>query len=136
MTDQPVVWVVDDDPDDQLLMAMALRQIVPSIQVRFIDDGSELILLLNELESYPRLVILDLNMPVMNGFETLEEIRNIPQYQHLPVVILTTSRNAEDKERSMALGANGYYTKPANHNQTINIVSELVRHWQLHDSAR
>lgn len=129
MDQYPTVWIVDDDPDDQMLMEMAIRQILPPIPVLYLDDGEDVLPSLQVAARLPKLILLDLNMPGKNGFDTLAELRNNPQYYQLPVVIFTTSLTAEDKQRCMALGANGYFTKPAQQDHIRQLIEHLVKQW-------
>lgn len=78
-----------------------------------------------------RLILLDINMPRKNSFETLEELRAIPTYADLPVVILTTSSAHSECERSLTLGANQFLTKPFSYDQLRILVKELSEQWKL-----
>ncbi|CCH52874.1 response regulator receiver protein [Fibrisoma limi BUZ 3] len=135
MTSVPLVWVVDDDPDDQLIMAMAISQIAPAVRVNYFKDGLDVLTHLSQRPLYPRLIILDLNMPGKNGFETLNEIRNMPATHQLPVIIFTTSTHQQDRDRSILLGANAFYSKPGDYDQILLIMKEIADKWQLSGTA-
>ncbi|GAB3281856.1 hypothetical protein GCM10027347_57750 [Larkinella harenae] len=77
-----------------------------------LSNGQQLLDALEDSTQLPALVLLDLNMPFMGGFEALAQIRDIPAYDSLPVVILTTSSQPDDRQRAHQLGANGFVTKP------------------------
>ncbi|WP_460967922.1 response regulator [Spirosoma migulaei] len=78
------------------------------------------------------MIILDLNMPRLNGFETLRWLRSQPAYQTLPVVVLSTSSLPEDQEKALQLGANGFLTKPPSLGDILTMFGLLAEQWQLH----
>ncbi len=125
------VWVVDDDEDDQLFIRSAFESGQPPIRVRILNDGVELLPRLAECSELPRLILLDINMPLKNGFETLKELRSLPKYEHLPVVMLTTSATEAEHSRSLALGANQFLTKPLSMSQLKLLAQELSQRWKL-----
>lgn len=127
----PTVWLVDDDEDDQLFIRSAFSNAQPPISVLALSDGDELLPKLRECVKRPRLILLDVNMPRKNGFETLTELRSVPEFADLPVVILTTSSDDDDRKRSAALGANHFLTKPLTHQQLKQLAQELIRQWEL-----
>ncbi len=127
----PCVWVVDDDPDDQFLFDLAFRTLTPPVRVNMLNDGEELLVALSQCETLPGLIVLDLNMPRLNGFDALKQLRAIPAYQQLPVVVLTTSTQPEDQVRALQLGANGFLTKPASSGKLLMLFNQLVNQWQL-----
>lgn len=129
MSSAPAVWVVDDDADDQFLLEVAFKNIDPPIRIKQLYDGEDLLPNLEETTSLPKLVLLDLNMVRKNGFETLAEIRGIPKYQNLPVIILTTSSEESDKIQSQRLGADGFLTKPLSNEDTVAMLKLLALEW-------
>ena len=128
---ESTVWLVDDDEDDQRFICSAFLDGAPSIQVRTLDDGEELLPALASCEQLPRLILLDINMPRQNGFETLEALRNSPAFAHLPVIMLTTSSDNEDRQRSLRLGANQFMTKPLSYKQLRQMAHALSEQWAL-----
>ena len=131
MIRSPTVWVVDDDIDDQYLIESSFKQFSPPIPTKQLSDGEELLASLTETPELPRLILLDLNMPRMNGFEALEALRNVPAFQKIPVVVLTTSNRAEEKQRSMALGADGFLSKPPSQQAVVSMLEQLTADWNL-----
>ncbi|CAN5535353.1 response regulator [soil metagenome] len=129
--DAPSVWLVDDDEDDQRLICSAFLEGDPSIQIRTLNDGEELLPALVNCPKLPLLILLDINMPRQNGFETLTELRNIPAFSDLPVIMLTTSSADEDRQRSLALGANQFLTKPLSYKQLRYMAQALSQEWAL-----
>ena len=127
----PSVWIVDDDPDDQFLFSLVFKTLTPPVSVSVLNDGEELLPALSQSDTLPSLLVMDINMPLLNGFDTLKQLRSIPIYQHLPVIVLTTSSNPEDQERAMQIGANAFLTKPASSGKLLMLFNKLVHNWQL-----
>lgn len=127
----PSVWVVDDDEDDQIFIQSAFEDIDKEIFVLPLTDGDQLLPRLTNCDKLPQLILLDINMTRQNGFDTLAQLRNTSAFAHLPVVMMTTSSDNADRQRSLALGANQFLTKPANYNQLVNLVKDLTEEWAL-----
>jgi CheY-like chemotaxis protein len=117
------VFIVDDDEDDRFLVQQIFEQQSPESELRSLGNGAEL------LQTLAESILLDLNMPVMSGLETLERVRQNPAYESVPIVILTTSDQAIDKQRATRLRANGFITKPPTIKQYNEIVLNLKRDW-------
>src|SRR5579872_1813586 len=115
------ILVCDDDEDDRMLTQQALEDAHISNTVRFVQDGEELLDYLFQRGAYggesglaprPGLILLDLNMPKLDGREALKAIKEDPSLRDIPVVVLTTSRLDEDVAKSYKLGVNSFITKP------------------------
>lgn len=105
------ILLIDDDADDQLIFKEAINEITDKIECVFANNGFEGLSRLIQLNPGPSIIFLDLNMPLMNGFECLEQIRKNDQWRRIPVIIFTTSNNPEDKRKSEKLGASVFLTK-------------------------
>jgi two-component system response regulator len=111
------IIVAEDDPDDQQLMRDALNSFMVSHEIYSVENGIQLLDFLNKRNKFshvtavPDLILLDLNMPVMDGFEVLREIKFNPRFKNIPVDVITTSRNPKDEQLALALGADGFYNK-------------------------
>lgn len=127
----PSVWIVDDDEDDQLFIRSAFKDTHKPIRVHTLADGDELLPQLIDCDELPSLILLDINMNRQDGFETLNQLRNTPNFAHLPVVMLTTSSDKSDCKRSLALGANKCLTKPTSYKQLVTLVKELTQDWEF-----
>lgn len=112
-----------------MLMQAALLNVVPGLDICIMADGDELLPRLQEAQRSPRLILLDLNMPHIGGFEALATLRSENKYGQLPVVVLTTSSNPADRRKSEALGANGFHTKPATFVALTQLARQLVGQW-------
>lgn len=127
----PSLWILDDDHDDLAFIRLAFQANQPSINPLTISNSDELLPLLASSKDRPRLILLDINMPRKNGFETLAELRSLPEYADLPVIMFTTSSNSVDQAMSIALGANQFLTKPVGYQQLCQLAQHLSQQWQL-----
>jgi len=125
------VFIADDDEDDRLLLQFAFAQHSPECHLFFADDGLALLDALAHVNSEPCLIILDLNMPRLNGFEALQVLRNSALYAHIPIVILTTSGDATDRQHAYELGANEFLIKPLSLDLLGKTVLHLRQAWHL-----
>ena len=132
------ILVCDDDEDDRMLTQQALEDAHVSNDVRFVHDGEQLLDYLYQRGQYagetgaaprPGLILLDLNMPKMDGREALKEIKANPELKKIPVVILTTSTADPDIARAYDLGANSFISKPAAYNVLVNIMRAIGQYW-------
>jgi len=134
----PLVLIAEDDPDDQLMLHDAFNEACPDCQLKFVGDGVELIERLTD-DSHsahvplPDLLLLDLNMPLKDGRQALQELRSNPCFATLPIVVLTTSSSDEDKNACIAAGANNYVVKPSSFTELLHIVGTLQQYWNRHD---
>jgi CheY-like chemotaxis protein len=106
------ILLIDDDKDDQLNFCRSVNEIDPAIECLIANNGMEAMLHLRTINPKPELIFLDLNMPLMNGYEYLEELREQKIYNHIPIVIFTTSNTDEDRERCKKLGVSEFMVKP------------------------
>ncbi|MBD2755083.1 response regulator [Spirosoma validum] len=125
------VFIADDDEDDLYLIQLAFRENAPNCHLQFASNGRALLNLLEQTSSYPCLIILDLNMPFMNGFEVLQTLRANSAYEQIPIVVLTTSRSEEDRQQALSLGANGFISKPTSLAILSQTIHQLSIDWQL-----
>ncbi|MBO0937004.1 response regulator [Fibrella sp. HMF5335] len=123
------VWLVDDDDEDLLLMRAAFNSVDPGIEIRTMADGDELLPQLQRTQPFPDLILIDLNMIYVDGFEALRQVRALSQFSHLPVVVLTTSSNVADRQKSTALGADDFHTKPDSFTDLAQLARDLTRQW-------
>src|SRR5689334_6108257 len=102
-----IVLCVDDDPDDQILVLETIQQIAPSLRVASAINGLEALQFLKDAKrsnELPCLIILDINMPLMDGKQTLMEIKKNPDFTDVPVVMFTTSTNKMDESFCLNYG--------------------------------
>ena len=109
------ILLIDDDIDDQLYFKDAINEISKSLECKIANNGREAIKQIN-VPPPPDLIFLDLNMPVMNGYECLSFLKREDLYKNIPVVIFTTSQSVNDIEKCRKIGAELFFTKPSNFN--------------------
>jgi CheY-like chemotaxis protein len=124
-----LLLVAEDDPDDQFLIQDVIRDACSQdFDTHFVENGVELINYLNmknDLGRRPNLLLLDLNMPRMDGREALREIKSDPNLLDIPIVVLTTSQVEEDTAYCRSMGVAGYYHKPNSLADLRKIIGEL-----------
>jgi two-component system response regulator len=130
------ILMADDDADDRLLMKEALEVNKLHSNLSFVEDGAELMDYLYkkgkfQQEEVPRpgLILLDLNMPRIDGREALRLIKSDPMLRRIPVIVLTTSRAEDDIKRTYDLGVNSYISKPANFSDLVRVAQEIGHYW-------
>jgi CheY-like chemotaxis protein len=116
-----IVLGVDDAPENLLLLQGAVK--AGGYTFMSAVSGSECLTLLTRV--VPRLILLDIQMPVMNGFETCRQIRAIPELRSIPIAFLTASKTAEDVRRCLAVGGNDFIVKPFD----LAKLLDRIRHW-------
>ena len=121
------ILYADDDSDDITWVSEACKTLNLDWEIAFVSNGREVLdyLFQESLETTPSLVVLDLNMPEMDGRQTLQQIKNNDNYKHIPVVIVTTSANKIDKEVCRRLGASLFLTKPDTHMEWQDVVKQF-----------
>ena len=129
-TTQHVILYADDDQDDQQLITQAFQQYDSNIKIQSVYNGEEALHYLNNLainEQPPCLIILDINMPKMNGKEALVRIRQSERFRSLPVVLFSTSNSGLDKEFAKKWNA-FFISKPITYADLATIAEEFVKH--------
>ena len=135
---QAWVLIAEDDPDDQLILQDAFEESCVHCQLTFVSDGVELldylaVAIQKPGTSLPDLLLLDLNMPLKDGRQALNEIRANPALESLPVVIMTTSKSDDDRTDCLAGGANDYLVKPSSYRALLNTVQLLQTYWNSYE---
>jgi CheY-like chemotaxis protein len=137
-----MLLLVEDNRDDEALILRALRKSAIPVQVVVAHDGVEALEYLKESaqnsggHALPVFVLLDLNLPKLNGFEVLQRIRADERTRRLPVVILTSSREERDIAESYDLGASSYVRKPIGFERFAEVIREVGLYWlQINEEA-
>ena len=131
------ILLAEDDDDDFYLTERALKENRLRNEISRVKDGEELMRYLRHSGEFndavrspkPGLILLDLNMPKMDGREALREIKADPVLHHIPVVVLTTSRVEEDVVRSYEFGVNSFIIKPLTFQGLVDAMKALGRYW-------
>ncbi len=123
------IWLVDDDPDDQYLFQHALETQESPPNLRCFFSADELLEVINESETLPDLIVLDLNLPGIDGVQALTQLKHTEQFCHIPVVIYTTSQARSDLADCYRMGANSVVIKKASYMELVHAVECLCRYW-------
>lgn len=140
MAQQPVeILLVEDNPNDVELTLHALKKNNLANRIHVVRDGAEALDFVfgsgvyagRRLEDRPKVILLDLKLPLVDGLEVLERIKSDPRTRTIPVVVLTSSREEPDIARSYTLGANSYIVKPVDFHKFTEAVQNLGLYWLL-----
>jgi len=131
------ILLVEDDANDALLVRKAAQKTLAGIPILVVDNGQEAVQYLQGEGIYanrsqypfPDIVLLDLKMPIMNGFEVLRWVRAQPKLRRLPVIILTGSVHESDTKTAYEEGANSYLIKPGNFNELVETMRNVGDFW-------
>ena len=143
MTQKSVLMLVEDNPDDEELTLLAFEQNNISNEVVVAHDGVEALDYLfgtgiysdRDMSVLPALILLDLQLPRINGLEVLRRLRADNRTKLIPVVILTTSNEEQDLINSYSLGCNSYIRKPVDYDQFLTAVQQLGMYWLILNEA-
>jgi chemotaxis family two-component system response regulator Rcp1 len=135
----PVILLVEDSPTDAELTRKALLRSRPDAEIHQVKDGAEALSYLRREAAYqqfpwPDLILVDLNMPRMDGREMIRIVRQDPTLAAVPIVVLTTSADERDVSSAYAAGSNAYIVKPVDLTKFFAVVREIDRFW--FESAR
>lgn len=128
------ILLLEDEPADAFLVKMALKEGKILANLQHVTDGREGLDFLQKTDKYktasrPDLILLDLNMPRMNGYEFLKKIKADAEFNDIPIVVLTTSDVESDVVRSYKLGAASYMSKPVDMEKFISAIHQLGNYW-------
>jgi len=137
MARTPAILLVEDNPDDALLVSKAAQATLAGIPVSIVTNGAEAIRYLQgdgpyaerALHPFPDIILLDLNLPLMNGFEVLHWIRSQAGLKRLPVIVLSGSLLPEDTQRAYEAGANSYLVKPVDLSGMLQTIKNMGDFW-------
>ena len=132
-----MILMADDDEEDRLLAKEALQEAGVTSALHCVSDGEQLLQYLRrqgeyaryQEEPFPCLILLDLNMPRLDGREALAIIKRDSKLRHIPIVVLTTSQAETDVMKTYELGANSFITKPVTFAGLVDLMANLRRYW-------
>jgi CheY-like chemotaxis protein len=132
-----VILVAEDDPNDIFFLRRAFQKAQIKCQILDVSNGQEAVWYLGGTPPYnnrseyplPQLLLLDLKMPLMNGFDVLEWLRQQPNLTEIPALVLSSSGHDDDIRRAQLLGARDYYIKPSDLAQLTNMAREVASKW-------
>lgn len=132
MRNSKPILLIEDDSVDVMTVKRALKDLsIANTLVHSVNGEEALEYLRNDSNNEPGIILLDLNMPKMNGIEFLEVVKADKTLKKIPVVVLTTSKNERDILETFELSAAGYIVKPADYKKFVETISVINRYWAL-----
>ena len=127
------ILIAEDDADDRFLLKKAFEEHSTGENIQFVENGIEVMDYLRKIklnnQSYPSLILLDLNMPRKDGREVLKEIKENEIYKKIPVIVFTTSGNEMVIDKCYELGTNTYIIKPLSFDKLLEVVQHIKSYW-------
>jgi CheY-like chemotaxis protein len=123
------VYLIEDDPDHIILITRALRDTEHVVQTHPFSDPQEALDALHAAERLPDLILLDINMPGLSGFDVLKKLKDDRRLARIPVVMLTSSELSSDVAKAYELGASGYISKPSYMHDIRAILGNTLLYW-------
>jgi CheY-like chemotaxis protein len=135
------ILLVEDNPQDLQMTLRALKKANLANHIHIVRDGEEALQFIfcegkfagRKIENAPKVILLDLKLPKVDGKEVLERIKSDPRTKMIPVVVLTSSKEQSDVVESYQLGVNSYIVKPVNFERFAEAVKDLGMYWLLHN---
>jgi CheY-like chemotaxis protein len=126
------ILLVEDDLVDAMTVRRALKTLHVSNRLEHVENGEEALAYLRDPgKGRPCIILLDLNMPVMNGIEFLQAVKADPDLKRIPVIVLTTSCEQRDVVESFQLGVAGYMRKPVDYQQFVETIRSIDAYWTI-----
>ena len=129
------ILVAEDDADDLFLMKTALEETGITERVQYVENGVEVINFIESINTekgecnYPEFILLDLNMPKMDGREVLKKLKSNEAYRKIPIIVFSTTKNQLEVKRCYDLGANTYIVKPVSYDTLVETIRDLCNYW-------
>jgi CheY-like chemotaxis protein len=132
--DKPVL-LVEDDMIDTMTVKRAFKELQVDTPLVTAENGEEAMQYLEKSQDVPGLILLDLNMPIMNGVEFLGRVKSNPDLRRIPIVVLTTSNEMEDRQKCFGHSVAGYMTKPVSYPNFKEMMRTIDRYWTFSETA-
>ena len=124
-----ILFLIDDDADDRFMFEEALQNVASHCIYHAAENGQEALSMLNSgTVGLPQIILLDVNMPVFNGWQCLSELKKDDRYKKIPVIMYSTSSYQEDIEKALKMGALCFFTKPSDFETLEKILCIVVKH--------
>jgi CheY-like chemotaxis protein len=132
LNSQRSLLLVEDDKVDAMTVKRALREIKVTNKLNIATNGEEALKFLRDsANEKPAIILSDINMPKMNGIEFLKQLKSDDDLKHIPVIMLTTSKEDWDRIESFKLGVAGYMLKPVDYVQFVEVMKAINMYWTL-----
>jgi CheY-like chemotaxis protein len=133
----PIILLAEDDEEDRMMLQDASKEAGITIPIRCVENGEELLDFLYQRKGYadphanprPLLILLDLNMPKLDGRQALEEIKNEERLRKIPTIVFTTSNARDEIRRAYASGASSFIIKPFSFNSLVDMMKIIKHYW-------
>jgi CheY-like chemotaxis protein len=130
------ILLIEGDQVDMMTVVRALKQVHVTNPVVHLENGEDALnYLRDENSEKPCIILLDLNMPIMNGIEFLQAAKGDEQLMRIPVVVLTTSDEQHDKLNSFNFGVAGYMSKPVDYGQFVEVMRSIDAYWTISEMS-
>ncbi|MFT4031836.1 MAG: response regulator [Siphonobacter sp.] len=129
MENKPLYLVVEDDEDDRTLLQMACQESNIECDLLFAEDGQVALEVLEQMEVKPSVMLVDINMPRMDGITLLEKLKESDAWKSMPILMLTTTSNPETIHEAYAKGANSYLIKPNSYRELSQLWNNVHQFW-------
>ena len=127
------VLLIDDDTIEALKLKRTIATLEMDHQIIEAKNGEQALKILDQKDRLPDVVLLDLNMPKMNGIEFLSVMKNREEFSHIPTIILTTSSNSKDLLQCYKLGIAGYVIKPLKYSEYVDKIKRVLEYWSVNE---
>ncbi len=127
------VLLIEDDKIEKMKVRRTMETLGLPHKIKEANNGEEALEVLNGPESLPDIILLDLNMPKLNGLEFLQILKNDDRLKYLPVIIVTTSANYKDLKRCYEIGIAGYITKPLKYEKYMEKLKIVLDYWSFNE---
>ena len=131
----PLIFLVDDDPDDHYVFSTALREVDPVVMLKTFASCEELLQSLRESGPIPKLIIIDMNMPAMDGCQCLTEVRRLEALSFVPVIMYSTASSPSSINATYQAGARGFFVKPNSMTEIKVVIRQLLGDWVFRQAA-
>jgi CheY-like chemotaxis protein len=128
----PVLFLIDDDADDRFMFEEALQHVAPQSIFYWAENGQEAMALLRSgTVKMPQVILLDINMPVANGWQFLFELKADNHFKSIPVIMYSTSSHKEDIDKARSMGALCFFTKPNDFEELEKLITMVILHLNM-----
>lgn len=127
------ILLIEDDTIEVIKFNRVLKTLGLNHTIVEAENGEDALVKLKEKETNPDIVILDLNMPKLNGIEFLRILKNDTQLQHIPAIVLTTSNNHTDILECYKIGIAGYLLKPLKYEEYVDRIQKILEYWSTNE---
>jgi CheY-like chemotaxis protein len=127
------ILLIEDDAIEVMKMNRTIGKLNLSHKIEIANNGEEALTILTESSELPDIILLDLNMPKINGIEFLGILKSDNRLKHIPTVILTTSNNNRDLLECYKIGVSGYILKPLKYDEYVDKIEKLLSYWSINE---